>query len=743
MRLWQNRFTQTSLSLLFLAGLLTWGIWRNGLPTAIDGQLHFYRLLELHWAVQNGQFYPRWLPDMVFGFGAPVFNFYPPLTYWVAEIFVLLGANAVLALKISYSLAILLLVGSAYALGKALWQAQPAAWALTLAYSFAPYVYFNMLQRGAYPELWGMALLPMLLNRIYAYLHATTQPNARLLEVALCAAALVYAHSLSALMAIPLVGVLSLVWAGWDWRKWVGLCSAGLLTVGLTAAWWAPFVRESQFVQLQRATQLAFVVYSNNWNTLASLFHPPLQFDPSQMGQEIPVSLNWGALALAGLAMWRGQARGQVAIWLGLAVGYLLLQLPISQAVWQSVPGLSYLQFPWRLTGPLSLLLALLASAGWQSLAKKNEWTVAGLALLLWACGLGWSFSPANLSLAGQTHRDIPAYEIRTGQTASTTTGEFVNIWAEQLPDSQALAAHYQQDNLPFSRLSHRQLPADVEILAESAGWESTTFQYRAQLAWTAELDWLLFPEMQVLLDGKPFALEIVGGKGTGRIPHLPAGEHTVAVTRQPSAVQRVGGWLSFGALCVALAGWGWHMRPSATRQKPPPSQQLTRFSSLPLLAGFSLAMLLRLFWLDTGQSPWRYAHLSAEGLAGVQHPLQMNFGNELQLLGWSAEGADVTLYWQALRPLQTRYSVGLYVHNAEGTRLSQHDRQHAANLPTSEWQLGMYALGVHHFENWQALPAGTYTLYMSVYSEQGNLDYILPDGTLNGTFVALGEIKK
>jgi hypothetical protein len=741
MRFWQSRTTQINASLLFLAGLLAWGIWRNGLPTAIDGQLHFYRLLELHWAVQNGQFYPRWLPDMVFGFGAPVFNFYPPLTYWVAEIFVLLGASPVLALKISYSLAVLLLVGSAYALGKAIWQAESAGWVLALAYGFAPYVYFNLLQRGAYPELWGMAVLPLLLNRIWAYLHAPSgRRNTRLLEVALSASALVYAHSLSALMALPLAGVLSLVWARGNWQRWVGLAVAGLLTLGLSAAWWLPFLRESQFVQLHRATQLTFVVFSNNWNTLASLFHPPLQFDPSQMGQEIPVSLNWGVVMLAGLAVWRGKPRRQVAVWAGLVGVYLWLQLPISQVIWQTLPGLRYLQFPWRLTGPLSLLLALLASAGWHSVARKNEWAVAGLALLLWACGLGWSFTPANLALAGQTHRDIPAYEVRTGQTATTTTGEFVNIWAEQLPDSQTFATHYQQGDLPVSRLSHRQLPTDVQILAESAGWESTTFQYRAQQAWTAELDWLLFPEMQVLLDGKPFALEIVGGKGTGRIPQLPAGKHTVVVTRQPSAVQRVGGWLSAGMLGAVLAGWGWHLRPSPAQRKDSPKPPETHFSSLPLLACFSLAMLLRLFWLDAGQSPWRYAKLSAQGLAGVQNPLKMNFGNELELLGWSAEGGEITLYWQALRPLQARYSVGLYLHNAAGTRLSQHDRQHAANLPTSEWQLGMYALGVHRFENWQELPAGRYTLYLSVYAEQGNLDWVLPDGTLNGTFVALGE---
>ena len=59
------------------------------------------RLAQLHKFFGDGQLYVRWTPDLCFGYGYPLFNFYAPLFYYVAEIFVLAGQGLITALYAS------------------------------------------------------------------------------------------------------------------------------------------------------------------------------------------------------------------------------------------------------------------------------------------------------------------------------------------------------------------------------------------------------------------------------------------------------------------------------------------------------------------------------------------------------------------------------------------------------------------------------------------------------------------
>ncbi len=69
---------------LVLAGLsvpLLWHFYTNGLPQSYDGATHLLRLALLDDYIHQGMLYPRWLPELILGNGAPVFNYYAPLTY--------------------------------------------------------------------------------------------------------------------------------------------------------------------------------------------------------------------------------------------------------------------------------------------------------------------------------------------------------------------------------------------------------------------------------------------------------------------------------------------------------------------------------------------------------------------------------------------------------------------------------------------------------------------------------------
>ncbi|NIO69954.1 MAG: hypothetical protein GTN71_13245, partial [Anaerolineae bacterium] len=70
-----------------------------GLPNTADGALHLYRTVELDQCWQDGVYYPRWAPDLFLGYGYPIFNFYAPLLYYLAEVLHVLGFSFQGAIK--------------------------------------------------------------------------------------------------------------------------------------------------------------------------------------------------------------------------------------------------------------------------------------------------------------------------------------------------------------------------------------------------------------------------------------------------------------------------------------------------------------------------------------------------------------------------------------------------------------------------------------------------------------------
>ena len=152
MRRWLN---SPILSLLSLAALAVWPILRAGYLTIGDGLIHLYRLVQFDALLQQGVWFPRWASDLCYGYGCPVFNFYPPLTYYAGAAFHALGLSYAHSLLAVYALAFTLAIGGAYALGKELWENDSAGIVAAAAYGLAPYLYFNALARGALPELIG------------------------------------------------------------------------------------------------------------------------------------------------------------------------------------------------------------------------------------------------------------------------------------------------------------------------------------------------------------------------------------------------------------------------------------------------------------------------------------------------------------------------------------------------------------------------------------------------------------
>jgi uncharacterized membrane protein len=91
-----------------------WVLLTHGLPIiADDTPVHLMRLYLLDQHVRAGDLLPRWLPELYTGYGYPLFTFYAPAMYYVAEWLHLAGASLVDGYRLAYALAVIALARSA------------------------------------------------------------------------------------------------------------------------------------------------------------------------------------------------------------------------------------------------------------------------------------------------------------------------------------------------------------------------------------------------------------------------------------------------------------------------------------------------------------------------------------------------------------------------------------------------------------------------------------------------------
>jgi len=120
------------------------------------------RVYEMVKALSSGQFPVRWLGDLGYGYGYPLFNFYAPLPYYVGAIFNLIGFDILIATKIMFGIGILLAGITMFLLLNSLADDLTAIVG-SLLYMYAPYHAVDVYVRGAVGEFYAMAFLPLIL----------------------------------------------------------------------------------------------------------------------------------------------------------------------------------------------------------------------------------------------------------------------------------------------------------------------------------------------------------------------------------------------------------------------------------------------------------------------------------------------------------------------------------------------------------------------------------------------------
>jgi len=320
------------------------------------------RLYELTLAVNNGQIPPRWVANLGFGYGYPLFNFYPPLVYYFGYLFHFVGVSFIDSTKIVIGLGFILSAFFMFMWVKKHYGISAGLVAATL-YTYAPYHGVDIYVRGALSEFFSFVWIPAVFWAFDRCSEKKTVLSALIAGILL--SFVVLTHSLVTLQFIPFLAVY-LLYLLYKERKnikkvFLFFSLSGLIGFGISAYFWLPALLEKKYTLVDKILlgelanyKLHFVCPTQFLNSLwgyGGSIPGCVDGLSFQIGKvQIAVSL-LAILLIIFSVLFKRRLTFNVKlpfVVFSLFIFSLLMATSYSQFIWNIFQPLAYVQFPWR-----------------------------------------------------------------------------------------------------------------------------------------------------------------------------------------------------------------------------------------------------------------------------------------------------------------------------------------------------------------------------------------------------------
>ncbi len=311
------------------------------------------RLQQMSTALSDGYFPVRWAPDL--RFGEPLFNFYAPLPFYLGAAIKLLGFDFIWTAKILFILSSVLSALTMYIFCRKLFSTKAAFLAAAL-YTYAPYRAVDIYVRGALSETWAFIFFPLIFYTSLLLSEKVTLKNISFLSLSL--AGLMLTHNVTTLMFLPFLGLwwLYLILKQKKWRLIVPLSCSFVLGIALSAFFLLPALFERQFIQTKYLI-VGYFDFRAHFIALKQFFSTFWGYGSSLWGLDDGLSfqiglVHWAVLILAlGLGIILRKEKKLLLLLMFLGGSFLFslfLQHNKSTFIWEAIPLMAFIQFPWR-----------------------------------------------------------------------------------------------------------------------------------------------------------------------------------------------------------------------------------------------------------------------------------------------------------------------------------------------------------------------------------------------------------
>jgi len=492
------------------------------------------RVYEMAKAIKDGQFPVRWVADLGYGYGYPIFNFYGPFSYYVGALFVLIGFDVLFATKILFFIA---------TVGSGIWMffflrkfvSELPALVGAVAYIYYPYHALNIYVRGAVNEFVASMILPGVLYGFFSLYYGVQKKVSlskliiSLLVLSVSITLVAVAHNLTFYMLILFLVIFTLISLYFVHNKlrFITLFLAVLFISFLMSAFYTlPALLEMKYTNINSILGGGATI-SDHYVCPQQLWDSPWGFAGSAKGCIDGMSFKLGkfhsVLTLLSLVLLlymslRNQIKQYRNLLLLSVVGLFLslfMVLSYSDFLWKILPRSDFLQYPWRFLNFAGLFLIVLIALAFLNLSVLFKNKIVFLLLCIFASVTmvvlnKETFMPRYITYQDASYYSDPLY---IKYTVSKISDEYMpkNFKKPQKTDEVVRTKFRGIDGVRVISEEVRTHKYSAKVIAEANGLLKLHVAY--------------FPGWQFYVNNRPASYSIVND---GVLIDVPAGSSSV-----------------------------------------------------------------------------------------------------------------------------------------------------------------------------------------------------------------------
>lgn len=461
----------------------------------IQDSMQYFRIYEMERCFEDGQIPCRWVPDMGYGFGYPLYLYYSPGPYYLGTIMHNLGLQYIDCVKILFIGGFVVSGLGMFWLLLTLFSNPITAFIGCLVYVYAPVRAVQVYVRGSLGEFLSMAIFPFLFLFSYRIIKNIGKKN--ILWFGLAIFSLLVTHNLMSVAFFPILGIwmLVLLIQEKNYKKLKDISISFLVGIGLAAFFVVPLIFERGYVHLETMTG-GYFDYRQHFVNLWQLFiSNHFGYGSSQLGSGDDLSLSVGQIqwvlgllaVILAIKNYKKNKKISTVVFVLAMLSLLIIFLMHQKSffIWNIFGFMSMFQFPWRFLVVSTFLLSLMSGYFINYLKNKK---IATIIIVLLLFGFYGSFFKAQKWMSVNDSQLLTEQEFVKQQTASIF---------DYLPKSAVLPPNYEAPNLPEI------VQGDVEIsnYIKGSNWQSgnlAVFSDNAEI----RLPIFDFPGMEVTDNG-------------------------------------------------------------------------------------------------------------------------------------------------------------------------------------------------------------------------------------------------
>lgn len=480
------------------------------------------RFSAFHQTLADGQFPVRFVDRLNNNYGYPVLNFLYPLPFYYTEIFKIIGFGFVSSVKLTF---VTTTIASSLLMYWALSRRYSNTSSIVgaIVYLFLPYRMVDIYVRGSIGENFAFAIMPLVLAAIISI-----DKNRGLLSplLVISTAALVLSHNVTAILMIPVVLTYGLIL---NFKNKAKIFLSIFLGLMMSSFFWLSALFDIQYVRL---SQIKVSEIPDHLVQFADLIIPRWGYRSLSTGvagfsPQLGLISTFVFTAAVILFLRKKLTSTFLKINLLIYILVVILMSVLSKPLWEGIPTLDIIQFPWRLLS-VSVVVSAILAAELSEVFKEKKYLIYAFAALTVLLSLPY--------IHPRTFVNKPDSYYATNEDTTTVRNEYLPVWVTE--------------NKPRVN-SKIDLMGDAKLISSSIRYSNYVANIEANEDINVKINTVYFPGFTVKANNNYLPIDYISD---GLINFkLPKGNSTVIIEYGKTTVHLISEIISAISLLIII----------------------------------------------------------------------------------------------------------------------------------------------------------------------------------------------